>query len=257
MNITSKIYKFVIHLLAIFIPLKIWRKNFRYFFLNAIFSSVKIDKGFNNKFSVFDDSYNETQLKSIKNLEIKFLGNNNEVKIHKDVLLGKKTRIVCSGNNKIFVDKPMQGKRYNFRFSVDPILAYGCELYIGKNVSIEGATFCLFDEPNLSIKILDNCMLSDNIYFRVSDGHTILNCESNEIINYPKSILINENCWIGHSCRILKGSVVPANSIVAMGSIFTSSSNQNNTENCIYAGIPAKIVKKNVYWKRERADKVK
>ena len=55
-----------------------------------------------------------------------------------------------------------------------------------------------------------------------------------------KDILIGENVWIGMNCIILKGVVIGDNTIIGAGSIVT----KNLEANCIYAGNPAKLVKK-------------
>lgn len=56
------------------------------------------------------------------------------------------------------------------------------------------------------------------------------------------SIYIGNNVWIGESARICKGVTIGDNSIVAANSVVT----KNVPPNCIVAGNPAKIVKRNI-----------
>ena len=53
-----------------------------------------------------------------------------------------------------------------------------------------------------------------------SDGHSIIDREDNEI-NFPENIIISDHVWIGHAVKILKGSFIARNSVVAMNSLIT------------------------------------
>ena len=55
-------------------------------------------------------------------------------------------------------------------------------------------------------------------------------------------IVIGENCWIGANARICKGVTIGDNSIVAACAVVT----KDVPANCIAAGNPAKIVKRNI-----------
>ena len=107
-------------------------------------------------------------------------------------------------------------------------------------------TIALCDEKNLSVYIGKNCLLGNNIFLRVSDGHTIYSTIDKTIINRPKyGIKINDHVWIGRNVTILKDVIIPKDCIIGYGSIVV---NKNFDENSIIAGIPAKIVKKNINW---------
>ena len=53
-------------------------------------------------------------------------------------------------------------------------------------------------------------------------------------------VIINENVWIGERAVILPGVTVGSNSVIGAGSVIT----QNIPSNCIYAGNPAKLIRK-------------
>lgn len=137
-------------------------------------------------------------------------------------------------------------------FSTFNPLSEGSELIIGENTSIEHATFILWDEPNLKIEIGDNCMLSHNVVFRPSDGHTILDSVGN-ILNFPKNIYLGNHCWVGSNVTFLKGSLIPKNSIIGINSLYTASSNpvEEYTDGAIFVGSPAKIIKTGINWDRD------
>jgi acetyltransferase-like isoleucine patch superfamily enzyme len=53
-------------------------------------------------------------------------------------------------------------------------------------------------------------------------------------------VIINKNVWIGSRAIILPGVTIGANSIIGAGSVIT----QNIADNSIYAGNPAKLIRK-------------
>ncbi len=57
-----------------------------------------------------------------------------------------------------------------------------------------------------------------------------------------KPITIGENVWVGENSRISKGVTIGDNSIVATNSVVT----KDVPENCIVAGNPARIVKRDI-----------
>ncbi|MGA9211153.1 acyltransferase [Kaistella sp.] len=190
----------------------------------------------------------------------------NKLKISKDILLWK-SKFKCKGiNNVIVLGKNVKLEKTRIKINgnnnkIDicenvkiyescEILVEGdnCEITIGRRTTIGSAhIFC--GESNTSIKIGKDCMLSRGIYMNTSDFHSIIDAESNLRINIPANILIDDNVWIGFNARINKGAIVGKNSIIATSSVV---SGKTYPSNVILAGIPAKIVKEKVIWKREK-----
>lgn len=94
----------------------------------------------------------------------------------------------------------------------------------------------------------EDCMLSSEVIISTGDSHSIIN-EEGMRINSSKDVVIGSHVWIGNRVSINKGVVIAANSVIGNGSIVTKVA---MAENCVLAGNPAKIVKTNVNWKRER-----
>ena len=57
-------------------------------------------------------------------------------------------------------------------------------------------------------------------------------------------VIIKDNAWIGMSAIILKGVTVGEGAIVAAGSVVT----KDVPPHTIVAGVPAKVIKKDVYY---------
>ena len=103
-------------------------------------------------------------------------------------------------------------------------------------------------EDGHSIVIGKECMLSSNINIRTGDSHSIIDLNNGGRINYAKSVVIGDHCWIGEGAKILKGVSLAENCIVGTGSIVTKS----YPSNVLISGVPAVIIKEDVNWDRSR-----
>lgn len=122
-----------------------------------------------------------------------------------------------------------------------------CEISIGEFTTIEAAHLAI-TEPGSKILIGKDCMFSYGIYFRTGDSHSIIDIVTGNRINFAKDIIVKDHVWIGADVKILKGVTVHKQSVIGTGSIVVS----DVPENSIVAGIPAKIVKTQINWLRER-----
>lgn len=119
---------------------------------------------------------------------------------------------------------------------------------IGESVTSEGELELAACESK-SIKVGDDCMFSYGIHIRTTDSHSIIDYNGNRI-NLGADISIGNHVWIGAETMILKGSVIPDNCVVGAKSMVTSS--LVSEDKSMIAGIPAKVLKTNINWKRER-----
>ena len=92
------------------------------------------------------------------------------------------------------------------------------------------------------IKIGKNCAIARGVKILDSDFHSIY--FNDEIINPSKKITLGDNVWIGTGAMILKGVTVGNNVVIGAGTIVT----KDIPNNCIVAGNPAQIIKKNIKW---------
>ena len=98
-----------------------------------------------------------------------------------------------------------------------------------------------------SISIGGDCLFSWGIKMRTSDGHSVIDLKSGMAVNLPRDIHIGNHVWVGEDAKFLKGAVVPSNSVIGSFSVVTKSFTE---ENCVIAGFPAKVIKKNITWDR-------
>jgi len=206
------------------------------FYLQKPINRVKRKiKGKNNKIS-----YSRSILSSVT---FDIIGCNNKIYIGQNCNLNKLTFYIRGDNHKIIIKDDV----IFFDTSEIVIEDLDCTLTIDTNSRFWG-THIAVTEPNSKISIGKNCSFSYDIDIRTGDSHPIFD-EYNNRINHAKDISIADDVWIAAHTRILKGVKISSNSIVATGSIVTKPFHEHNV---IIAGNPAKVIKKDVSWSRER-----
>lgn len=154
----------------------------------------------------------------LKRLKVGIYGNNNILEIDEDCML-RDTNIIIQGNN--------------------------LKVTIKNNCEIGGATIVCAGKNNF-IQIDEYCLIASNIEIRNNDGHSIF--ENEKLINPSSNIHISNNVWICQNVKILKGAYIGGCSVIALNALVSSGVYENNV---ILAGIPAKIIKRNIFWSKE------
>jgi acetyltransferase-like isoleucine patch superfamily enzyme len=120
-------------------------------------------------------------------------------------------------------------------------------LIMGPGVtSNAGCNFCI--EENSYIIMGDDCMLSTNIYIRTSDSHGIYDATSLERLNSASPVVLHRHVWVGRACLLNKGTEVGEGSVLGQGAV----TNGVLGPNAVYAGSPAREVRKNIIWDRRK-----
>jgi acetyltransferase-like isoleucine patch superfamily enzyme len=183
---------------------------------------------------------------------IKIKGRNNSIVIeevkHKIINLNIEFR---GDNNKITI---LSTNKIINNLNISSIRGGNTEVYIDNNFGCGGVDIKMNDGYE-KVFFGKDCLLSWGIKIRTSDGHAIVNRESGLAINYPKDIYIGSHVWVGEDVKLLKGTYIPNNCVVGGFSVVTHKFSKENSFSII-AGCPAKIVKKNIDWRRERADEI-
>jgi acetyltransferase-like isoleucine patch superfamily enzyme len=80
-----------------------------------------------------------------------------------------------------------------------------------------------------------NCIFMDTDFHEISSLYNTPQCSI-------KEILIGDNCWFALNNTVMKGTILPSNSIIASNSLLNKDYSQEG-KYCLFAGQPA-IVKK-------------
>lgn len=125
------------------------------------------------------------------------------------------------------------------------------EIKIGDDLTTEN-NFRVYSLRNSSIIVGDDCNLSHGIVMRTNDSHTIFDLETGKNINSTEEICrnrriqIGNHVWIGQDVFILYNSKIEDGSIIGARSLVKS----KIPNNCIAAGVPARVIRRNVAWSR-------
>ena len=94
-------------------------------------------------------------------------------------------------------------------------------------------------------------MFSSEIVLQCGNGHALLEIGSkNQSVAKRKiipEIILDQHVWVGYQVFILGTSHIGSGSIIGARAVVK----KDFPNNCIIAGIPAKIVKKDVAWNRD------
>lgn len=127
------------------------------------------------------------------------------------------------------------------------IAGRGSKLIINDNATlILGDNFTISSNSEVICKTKvtfgNDCLLSWDILIMDSDMHKIFqNCE---YVNPDKPVVIGNHVWIGCRTSILKGVIIPDNTIIASNSVITKSFKEDK---CIISN--NRIIKQNISWK--------
>ncbi len=176
----------------------------------------------------------------IKNTQIRIKGENNEFILCDGGKIRDSNIYIGGKNNKIHF-----GKNVDIRRLKIGIYTSNHEIFIGNKTTMGGGEVSMDGSP-AKISIGEDCMFSYNIEMRTTDSHAIYKINTNERLNPEEDIIVGNHVWVGANSTILKGSILEDGSILGSGSILKGKLDSN----CIAAGIPAKVIKREVEWKR-------
>lgn len=115
------------------------------------------------------------------------------------------------------------------------ILEFGNNVVLGESCKIMCCNHIKFYNY---IRVGYECIFMD------TDYHYIINTKTNNIYHNKESVIIGEGTWIASTCKIMKGSIIPKNSIISGGSLVNKDFSKEDP--CqIYVGVPAKPIKGN------------
>lgn len=126
-------------------------------------------------------------------------------------------------------------------------------ILIGSNskISIEGGTSAtgsvyMTTFEGSSISIGRDCMFAGGVQIRADDAHPIFDVKTGQRVNRSRPVHIGDHVWLCEGAVILNGSDIGSGSIIGTRSIVKG----KITNNCVAAGSPARVTRRNVAWER-------
>jgi acetyltransferase-like isoleucine patch superfamily enzyme len=118
----------------------------------------------------------------------------------------------------------------------------------GKGATSNTSTFEMaYDRTNVLVG--EWCMFSASIIVRTGDEHAIFDVMSGRMVNPGKDVIFEPHVWVGYGASVMKGVTVGFGSIIGAHSVVTD----NVPRKSVVAGVPAKVIRQNVSWTRQRA----
>jgi acetyltransferase-like isoleucine patch superfamily enzyme len=174
------------------------------------------------------------------NVNIEIEGNGNSINIARNVVLRNINILIIGDNNQLIIDEGC-----NLRGAIH-LRQKNSAIQIGKMTTWVGAH--LFAMEGKSIIIGDDCMFSSGVYIRNSDEHSIFDLSTDTRVNKAQDVVIENHVWICEGVTISKGSFLANGCVVGAKSLVAT---QLKKTNAIYAGVPAKLIRENIYWDRK------
>lgn len=141
---------------------------------------------------------------------------------------------ICIGNNCIFRSNTTSnriGLNHRCIISATPLPSSSCEIIIGDNCGFSGTSIWCFK----SIKIGNNVRCGANTLIMDGDAHF----EDSRTLP-PRSIVIEDNVFIGANTVVKKGVTIGENTVIGMNSVVT----HDIPANSIAVGCPCKVIRK-------------
>jgi len=177
-------------------------------------------------------------IKKMNNSSIKFDGMNNILYCEKGLTLDKANIVFNGDNSIIYLSRNVYSQVFISVYT-------GNVIYIGRHnyFNPDGIKYIVASE-NKHIFIGNYNLFSVNTSIRNSDAHLIYDIETRRRTNLGKSIYLGDKIWINQDVTFLKNAKVHSGCVVGTKSVVTS----ELFSNAVYAGVPAKCKKKNVFW---------
>ena len=108
-------------------------------------------------------------------------------------------------------------------------VSYGSRVWVGEGTRLNIGQGCLF---------------SEGVTIRTTDHHTIFDLSKSRQLNFPKSVDIAADVWLGQQVAVQKGVRIGRGAIVAGNALVTKPVPAFE----LWGGVPARRIRRNVAW---------
>ena len=179
---------------------------------------------------------------TFKNVTYDIIGNNNVIVIGENTFINNALIFIRGDHHRLVIEDNCFFGEGEFWIEDDH-----CSIIIHSNTTIEKAHLAVTESHSV-LEIENDCMLAKHVEIRTGDSHSIVDMETGKRINKASNVLLKKHVWVGAHAKILKGVTIGNNSVIGTAALVTN----NIPAHSIAAGVPAKVIRSNIDWKRER-----
>jgi acetyltransferase-like isoleucine patch superfamily enzyme len=177
---------------------------------------------------------------------ITLLGSNNTIEIGPDCDFQKVRLTICGSNCRVLFKD-----RVELQDAFLWITENDSEFTMDVASSIRESRAAITDHAG-RIRIGADTVIALGSDLRCGDGHTMYDTQTGEILNRAEYIEIGAHVWITSDVKILKNVRIGSGSVIASRAVVT----KDIPPNSLAAGVPARVLRTNVSWRREGIDKL-
>jgi len=172
------------------------------------------------------------------NVTIVFRGKNNRLEIHPETTF-KLLHVHFDCDNGEVVFGRSRQTSWKIRVGQDSTVR------IGKRVSTTGPC-AISAVEGTTVDLGNDVMIASLVRIRSDDAHPIFDVRTGKRVNLAKSITVGNHVWLGWEAMVLGGADIRTGSVIGARAVVT----KKIPNNCIAAGIPAKVVRRDIAWER-------
>ena len=203
----------------------------------------EIQKG--NRIIVVHKNGSREEVDSFPKMEIEFKGKNGLVEVHETVKIKNKIKVFMGERSFLHLDRQVSADSVSLNLTADDTT-----MWVGERSWLRTLRCICNAEPGMEIIMGKDIVMSLDVLFRPTDGHTIIDLESGAPINMPKfGIHVDDHVGLGQSVTLLKDTHIPRDCVVGAHSLVGK---KDFFPNSIIAGIPAKAIKSGITWDEKR-----
>ncbi|MBO0896019.1 acyltransferase [Arthrobacter sunyaminii] len=176
----------------------------------------------------------------IPGIRIEFTGTGNTLSVAEGVRIAKLTIVFDCDNGTVSMGNSKFG-----HFSGWIRVGQDSEVRLGENVTTTN-TCVISAVEGTSVMVGDDVMFASENELRADDGHAIFDVHSEKRVNHSEDIIVGSHVWLAKRAVLLGGAKIGNGSVIGFGSIVSGVI----PNNCVAAGIPARVIRRDVAWER-------
>jgi acetyltransferase-like isoleucine patch superfamily enzyme len=140
------------------------------------------------------------------------------------------------------------GGDINFHCELEVRLSSGFETVLwGRGATSNGLRLIVEGEGK-TVAIGDDCMFARDTHLSTSDLHGLSDGSTGEWLNPPADVILGRHVWAGQSSMIAKGVTIGDGAVIGARSLVT----RDVAPAALVAGAPARQLRENIVWTRDR-----